>query len=186
MKLEDYQRAHARSARTSEVKNWVRRVWAGLTVVAILALSGCTSGVAISSPQETRPAAAATVEPAEHQLVIIAVDFDPALDSSQLAAGGGVSLMVAVENRGYSDESVVRLSARLLDPGADSTSSELLNETVILTELAAGQTRVVRFPQVSTFPLLESYRLEVTVDPAPGEVETGDNFRVYDIVISGQ
>jgi hypothetical protein len=37
---------------------------------------------------------------------------------------------------------------------------------------------------VSTFPLLNRYRLEVALEPVAGEAETDDNFRTYEITVS--
>lgn len=175
---------HRFDAAAPGLRSTLGRFWKGLMIVAAVALSGCVSNVAVTSSSDAQPLPVPTVEPSEHQLGIVAVDFDPSLDSVRIAPGDGVTLMVAVENQGQSDESSVYVTARLLDPGAETGASELLNETVVLTELLSGQLQVVRFPQVSAFPLLNRYRLEVVLEPVAGETETRDNFRTYEITVS--
>ena len=78
-----------------------------------------------------------------------------------------------------------RFLPRLLDPGAAPEALAILDETVVLTDLAAGQIRVARFSHATGFPLLTSYRLEVAVDPVPGELQTDDNYRTYEVVVPG-
>jgi hypothetical protein len=154
--------------------------WLGLLVGVAIVLSGCLSDIA---PEQPPPVA--TVEPAEHQLRIIAVDFDPPLDYTQLVSNDGVTLMVAVENQGQGDETGVRVSARLLNPNVVSQAVGILDETVVLTEVPAGQVRVARFSHATGFPLLARYRLEVAVEPVFGELQREDNFRVYEIIVPG-
>ena len=149
-------------------------------------LAGCTSEIAPVGPASPPPPAAATVEPVEHQLRIVAIDFDPPLDYAQVVSNDGVTLLVAVENQGQRDEANVRVSARLLDPGAEPEALDILNETVVLTDLAPGQVRVARFSQAAGFPLLTRYRLEVAVDPVPDELQTDDNYRTYEVVVPGR
>ncbi len=161
------------------------RAWRGALIGVAVLLSGCVSDIAPTGSFDAGPPTAATVEPAEHQLRIVAVDFDPALDYAQIVSNNGVTLMVAVENQGRSDETDVRVSARLVDPSATPEEPDILNETVVLTDLAAGQIRVARFLHTSGFPPLARYRLEVAVEPVAGELQTDDNFRTYEIVIPG-
>jgi hypothetical protein len=184
MKSQDHRCEFAPLAAVTGWGSTVGRYWKGLMIVAVVALSGCVSSVSVMSSPDAQPLTVPTVEPSEHQLGIVAVDFDPPLDSVRIAPGDGVTLMVAVENQGQSDESNVYVTARLLDPGVEPAASELLDETVVLTKLLSGQLQIVRFPQVSAFPLLDRYRLEVTLEPVAGETETDDNFRTYEIIVS--
>jgi hypothetical protein len=155
--------------------------------LSIVVLTGCVSDVAVTGAPGLAPTAATTATPEEHGLGVIAVDFDPALEYDQILLDGGVSLLVAVQNSGLSDEADVQVTARLIDPAADAADAAdalLLNETVIVPAIEAGELQVVRFSQVTQLPLRDSYRLEVSVAPVSGEDNTSDNDRSYDIVIS--
>jgi hypothetical protein len=185
MKLEDTHHDSANRVVRQGGRRHVWRVCGGLLIGAILALSGCVSDIGITTSSGARPVAVATVEPAEHQLRIVAVDFDPPLSYAQISPDDGVTLMVAVENQGRRDEANVQVSVRLVDPSGYSGTSHVLDETLVLTELSAGQISVVRFSRASGFPLLDRYRLEVAVGPVADELETDDNFRTYEIVIPG-
>jgi hypothetical protein len=134
----------------------------------------------LQSPAST-PVAITTVVPQPHNLAIVAVDFDPPLDYTKILANGGVTLLVAIENRGQSAEANVSLRARLLDP-ADG-SRELLNETVEVRSLAAGEVSIVRFTPVSDLPARNHYHLVVEAQPVHGETDNSDNYRTYDIVL---
>ena len=161
-------------------------------VVLLVALSGLTGCVprleVLQSPvaapypeQRGMLLPVATVAPQKHALAILGVDFDPSLDVAEMLSNGGVTLLVAVQNRGIEAESDVRVTARLVD--ASSSAQELLVETVVLYALAPGEVRVVRFTQVSNLPRRESYKLLVHVEPVQGESETADNSRSFDIVV---
>ncbi len=128
-------------------------------------------------------AAVSTVAPPEHGIAVLAIDFDPPLDSDEILTSSGVTLLVAVENQGTSDEQDVPVKALLLDVSDNATERELFDETVTIPSLEGGELRVVRFTQVSQVPLLESYRLLVRVEPVPGEVDLRDNTRTFDIVV---
>src|SRR6476646_5478428 len=72
-----------------------------LAVASFGALSGCgnvsvTDRTPPNPPQQPRP----PLTHETHDLAIAAVDFDPALNSHQLPAGGHYYLLVAVENKG--------------------------------------------------------------------------------------
>jgi len=152
--------------------------------VALLVLTGCASGVIVSPGPGPTPLAAATAAPVPHDLSVIGVDFDPPISDVQSIAAGGVRLMAAVENQGLEDETQVRVTARLLDPEAGLEARELLNDTVMVPLLRAGELTVVRFPQVNVLPSRRLYRLELQVEPIAGEHHTEDNFRVYDVTIA--
>ena len=144
--------------------------------------AGCSSRIEVVQPDGLPLSAVATVAPREHGVTILAIDFDPPLDSADILTSSGVTLLVAVENQGISAEHDIPIEAMLLDVAGES-QRELYEETVIIPELAAGELRVVRFTQVSQVPLLESYRLRVSAAPVPGEVDLADNTRTFDIVI---
>jgi len=152
-------------------------------LLVLVVLPGCTSAVEVLQPAAATPQAVATVAPCAHELAVLAVDFDPPLNSTRILSGGGVTLLVAVENRGLSEEKEVSVSARLLAPNDQTGPRELASETVYVKSLAAGEVRVVRFNQVSQLPQHESYQLVVQIKPVAGETDTADNVRSYDIVV---
>ena len=162
--------------------NWRNRI--GLVVfLSLFTLLGaaCSPTLEVVPHGAMRPMPFATVAPQQHDLAIVAVDFDPPLDLAQILSSGGVTLIVAVENRGRYAESNVPLTAQLLDPSDDMRG--LTHETVYLNRLEPGTLRVVRFTQVSDLPVREHYQLVVSLAPVPGETLTDDNSRGYDIAV---
>jgi hypothetical protein len=135
------------------------------------------------SAEAASPLAIATVAPAEHNLAVVGVDFDPPLDAARIVSDGGVTLLVAIENQGISAESNVTVTARLLDPQAFADSVPLLFEAVEVKALAPGEVRIVRFPQVTDLPLRSRYQLSVELASVPGEDDVTDNSRAYDIIV---
>jgi hypothetical protein len=101
-----------------------------------------------------------------------------------VSANGGVTLLVAIQNRGLSTETNVRVAARLMDPS--DRYRELVGEVVTLPVLTPGAVRVARFTQVSALPRRTTYRLLIQVEPAAGEADTADNAAGFDIVVHGQ
>jgi hypothetical protein len=151
-----------------------------LSVFALL-LASCTPSLEVVPAHNAPVAAVSTVTPQQHDLALVAVDFDPPLDFAQIRNNGGVTLVVAVENRGQSAEADVRINAYLQD--LDDQLRELSREAVLLGQLNPGALRVVRFAQVSDLPLRERYRLVVSVEAVAGETDIANNSRNYDIVI---
>jgi len=151
-----------------------------LFVLALL-LASCTPNLEVVPNARVPLTPVSTVTPQQHDLAIVAVDFDPPLDFAQIRNNGGVTLLVAVENRGQSAEADVRITAQLQDP--NDQLRELSSEAVMLGQLNAGALRMVRFTQVSDLPLRERYRLVVSVEAVAGETDIANNSRSYDIVI---
>jgi hypothetical protein len=119
--------------------------------------------------------------PAEHDLAILAIDFDPPLDHTELwTQRGQVTLLIAVENRGLSQEEGAMVSAELADLHQTDT---LLRQSTTLSGLAPGEIEVVRFGGISNLPYRRAYRLEVGVSPCEGEWALGDNSKVYELII---
>ncbi len=152
-----------------------------ILLVALSGLTGCVPRLEVLQSPVATPLPVATVAPEQHALAILGVDFDPSLDVAEMLSNGGVTLLVAVQNRGLETESNVYVTAHLVD--ASGSAQELLVETIVLYILAPGEVRVVRFTQVSNLPRRESYKLLVHVEPVQGESETADNSRSYDIVV---
>ena len=99
----------------------------------------------------------------EHDLAILAIDFDPPLDHMELwAQREQVTLLVALENRGLFLEEEAKISAELCDL---HQSDPLLRQSTTLTSLAPGEVEVVRFSGISNVPYRKGYQLEVKVSP---------------------
>jgi hypothetical protein len=143
-------------------------------------LLGCTPSIEVVQPVSPLPPP--TVQPDERALAIVGVDFDPPLEGGQVLSSGGVTLLVAVENRGRQVEPAARVTARLYDPASPS-SADLVSETITARALQPGEVRVVRFTQVTNLPVRAKYKLAVEVAPVPGEHERDDNARIYDIIV---
>ncbi len=159
-------------------------VMAGLILIIISAtLLGCQPTIEVVTPAVTPVLPAVTAVPQAHALAIIGVDFDPALDYSQILSNGGVTLLVAVENQGQATETNVELRARLLDTADAANPRELLNDTVLIRSLQPREVRVVRFAQVTDLPLRERYKLVTELAPILGEQELSDNARSFDIFV---
>ena len=159
-------------------------VLSGLILIVISAtLLGCQSAIEVVTPAVTPVLPAVTAVPQAHAVAIIDVDFEPALDYSQIVSNGGVTLLVAVENQGLATETNVALKARLLDTADETNPRDLLNETVLIRSLSPHEVRVVRFGQVTDLPLRERYKLVAELSPVPGERELSDNARSFDILV---
>ena len=167
------------SAPTVGRRSWVGRGIAWL--ISGLALIGCAPNIEIT--QDLTPPPLATAVPQAHALAIVGVDFDPPLEYAQVVANGRVTLLVAIENRGQSDEHDLTLSARLLDGGGGMGRLELLNERLMLERIGAGEVQVVRFSPVTQLPRRQNYQLQVTLSPAVGEIDLSDNQRTYEITV---
>jgi hypothetical protein len=158
------------------------RVGLGISLLVLASLlASCTPSLEVVPDHNAPLAPVSTVAPQQHDLAIVAVDFDPPLDLTQIRDHGGVTLVVAVENRGQSAETDVRINAYLQDP--DDHLRELSREAVMLGQLNAGALRVVRFAQVSDLPFRERYRLVVSAEAVAGESVITNNSLSYDIVI---
>lgn len=160
------------------------RSLAGLALLfSLAALPACQPSIEVLPPRPSLPLPVATVAPAEHSVAIIGVDFDPPLDYAQIIASGGLTLLVAIENRGLLAEPYLEATARLLDPDEADVAAVLLDETLIARDLAPGEIRVLRFTQVRTLPPRTRYELVVQLSDVPGDVASEDNVRRYDILV---
>jgi hypothetical protein len=153
-------------------------------ILCSLFLSGC-GGMEITEQMPQAPLSKATETndslPAEHDLAILAIDFNPPLDYKDLwAEVGEVTLLIAVENRGLTQEQNVEVSASL---GAPRRSETLLRQSTTLKALAPGEVQVVCFGGISNVPYRSAYRLEVQVSPAAEESILANNVKIYDLTI---
>lgn len=120
--------------------------------------------------------------PEEHDLAILAVDFDPPLDDYEqlLDNPDGITLMIAVENTGLSTELDVLIDAHL---STDEGETILVEGQAEIASIAPGETQVVRFTDIPCPPYRPVYRLSVRAVAVPGEANLVDNSRVYDLHI---
>ncbi|HIQ04363.1 MAG TPA: hypothetical protein EYH31_01560 [Anaerolineae bacterium] len=116
---------------------------------------------------------------------VLAVEFDPPLEYERILASGGISLLVAVENRGSRTEFNVPVYASLLDPEVEGEESILLQTTRVIQHIEPGDVVIVRFERFGELPLRSEYRLRVQVPVWQDEVNKRDNDCSYDISITG-
>ena len=154
-----------------------------VVMLCSLSLSGCgTMEIQEQVPAPTTEGAMREPSPpAEHDLAILAIDFDPPLDYRDLwAEREQVTLLIAVENRGLSQEKEIEVSAKLSDP---RKSKVLLEQSTILPSLVPGEVKVVRFTGISNVPHRPAYRLEVNVSAVEGEWALANNTKIYELTI---
>jgi len=164
----------------------LRLFWClGALLLVLIALTGCVE----VEVRDATPAAGAPElfdsplpgEDKEHNLAILAVDFDPPLDYQQLIIKRrSIALLVAVENRGASTERDVAVRAQLSSP---EDPDLLFSQGASISSIAPGEIQVVRFARFGQIPYHQFYRLEVTVDPVEGESDLIDNSKAFDIEI---
>jgi hypothetical protein len=154
--------------------------------VVIVWTSGCRSDVKITQqppPNQTAQAASAR-RPADHDLSLLAIDFDPPLDQLELMAGRGVILLAAVQNNGQSVERDIPVTARLFDAEKPGRRPILLLEsTAYLDEIAPGEIAIVRFDRLTSLPVRARYDLQVEMGSVAGETELMDNTQTFEVVV---
>jgi len=168
------------------LRPWVSRL--GLLLVtlgAYIVASGCGS-VQVTDQTPTNPAPS-NVSPApntdeRHDLGIIGVDFDPALNIDRLLANQPVNLVVGVENLGNRRESSFTVRAVLYN---EDRTQVLMTDTKRISSLAAGDLTTVRFSRNDAPPRYNRYILMVDVDAVSRENNTSNNHRVLNIEIRG-
>lgn len=165
----------------------IRCIWfvTVIMMLASLSLAGC-AGVEIvdRAPVSLDTMSLSKVRTAvdEHDLAVLAIDFDPSLDYEQIMVGGEqATLLVAVENIGLQTEADVKVKARLSTYEDDTP---ILEKTCRIDIIAPGQIKIARFKDISRVPYRQAYRLKVWVLPVPGEVGMANNQRSYDLYIT--
>lgn len=151
-----------------------------------LLLAGCVQVSVLdrtASPEDQVLAAALNTRE-EHDVAILAVEFDPPLDALQAVTDASqVTLRVAVENKGYRKETEVQVVVRLL---ASQTDELLQSETQTLSSLSPGEIQVLQFRGVLSSPGGVRYRLEISADAVSGETRVLNNYKSYEIRITGR
>jgi hypothetical protein len=147
-----------------------------LLAALLLVTIGCNRITVIDAGGSAPPAAATQVPSAAHDLAISGIDFDPPLDKLGGLPAGDFLLLVVIENRGTEREQNVQVNLRLT---GDSPQDVVLQGSRRLPELAAGQTRVERFPFHLPIAPRSAYQLTVEVEPVTDEAVLANNTRTY-------
>ncbi len=165
----------------------MRCIWLVTVILMLtsLALAGC-AGVEIVDRApvslDTMSLSRVRTPVDEHDLAVLAIDFDPSLEYEQIVVKGEqATLLVAVENIGLQTEVNVKVKARLsvLDDDAP-----ILEKTCYIDTIAPGQIKIARFKDISRVPYRRAYRLRVWVLPVLGEVGRANNQKSYDLYIN--
>lgn len=117
-----------------------------------------------------------------HDLGIIAVDFDPALDVERIVANEPIKLLVGVENLGNRPETGVMVRATLYN--GDRTRI-LMTQSQRISSVTAGNVKIVEFLRGDAPQRYNSYVLVVDIDPVARENNTTNNHRTLNIAVSG-
>jgi hypothetical protein len=165
----------------------MRCIWFVMVIMMLtsLSLAGC-AGVEIV---DRAPASLATLSLSkartsvdEHDLAVLAIDFDPPLEYEQIMVKGEqATLLVAVENIGLQTEADVKIKARL---SAYEDDTPILEKTCHIDTIAPGQIKIARFKDISRIPYRQAYRLKVWVLPVLGEIGMANNQKSYDLYVN--
>jgi len=163
----------------------MRYVWLPVLAVALVLLSGCVkikvidrTMATVLPPVELEAAANAD----EHDLAVLAIDFDPPLEYEQIMASReGITLLVAVENTGGNSENNVTVQAEL---STDDGQTIILEDEDQIPTIAPGEIKIVRFKSLGDIPYRTAYQLKVQVAPVTGEARTANNQKSYDLYVT--
>jgi hypothetical protein len=155
-------------------------------VLATLISSGCVNIEVIDRTPSTRDSISAAGEEAvdEHNLAVLAVDFDPPLEYEEIVAcksrGEGITLLVAVENTGLHTERDVTIEAQLSERSGETV---FLHKQGTVEAIVPGEIKIVQFKDTD-IPFSYEYLLQVSAVPVTGETRLGDNLKKYDLLIT--
>lgn len=160
----------------------LRRLRVALLLSLLLSglLAGCSQIQIESRPLDLLTSAeqSALAKPSEHDLAILAIDFDPPLDTiASIRDLDGVNLIIAVENSGLATERDLTVRAELRLDNRDP--APVLVRLTTIDEIAPGEIRVVRLRGLSEIPIRSEYWLKVRALPVVGESSVADNQRIY-------
>lgn len=165
----------------------MRCIWlvAVILMLASLSLAGCAEVQIVDRPSvslDTLSLSKVKTPVDEHDLAVLAIDFDPPLEYEQIVVRGEqATLLVAVENVGLQTATDVKVKARL---SAHEDDTPILEKTCRLDTIAPGQIKIARFKDISRIPYRPAYLLKVWVLPVPGEIGTANNQKSYDLHIT--
>jgi len=158
-----------------------RRLWL-VVAIALLAMSLPSGCLQVEVLDLRRSEAVPTLIPrpsaGEHDLALLALDFEPPLEGEGMPRGEEVTLLVAVENMGVWTETNVRVEARL---SSYDGKEVLLKRTGYINVIAPGEIKVVRLRSPVRIPYRSVYLLEVHVSPVEREVHSANNYKSYEI-----
>jgi hypothetical protein len=167
------------------------RIWFVVVIVMLtsLSLAGCAEIKIVDRTSDSlntlslSSSKSKVITPVEeHDLAVLAIDFDPPLDYEQIVVEGEqATLLVAVENIGLQTEADVKVKARL---SASEDDALILERTCYIGAIAPGQIKIARFKDISRIPYRQEYLLKVWVLPVPGEAGVANNQRSYDLYIT--
>jgi hypothetical protein len=165
----------------------IRCIWLVTVIMMLtsLSLAGCAEVRIV----DRAPASLDTLSPSEartpvdeHDLAVLAIDFDPSLEYDQIVAKGEqATLLVAVENIGLQTATDVEVKARL---SAYEDDTLLLEKTCHIDTIAPGQIKIARFRGISDISYRPAYRLKVWVLPVSGEIGMANNQKSYDLLVN--
>jgi hypothetical protein len=168
-------------------RHWRHTAALILLSVAAIWISGCASSIQVidRTPSTAQPTPSPYVQDAnEHNLAVLAVDFDPPLEYDEILAarnrGEGITLLVAVENTGSVTEWNVVVEVELL---RGESGELILNQEGSVDAVAPGEIKLVRFKDTE-IPFSYRYQLKVRVLPVDGETRLADNAKSYDLVVT--
>jgi hypothetical protein len=151
-----------------------------LSVLLTGVLTGCTQiQIETRSPDALNTVSQAIpVTPLEHDVAILAIDFDPPLDTvASVQDLSVVHLLVAVENSGLSVERDLTVVVELRLDNRDP--SPALVRVASIEQIAPGEVKVIRLRDLSDIPIRAEYWLKVRILPVAGEEDIADNQRIY-------
>ncbi|MBN1933743.1 MAG: hypothetical protein JW934_03710 [Anaerolineae bacterium] len=157
-----------------------------LLVLSAFALNGCIQIQVIDRTPAVSEPVKETNKPQiqEHDLAVLAVDFDPPLDYNKIMErkklGEGITLLVAVENTGVSTENDVTVQISL---SKDQEQTPFLKQSGIISSIAPGEIKIIHFKD-NDIPLSYEYHLQVDVNPAKDETRLINNQKNYDLLIT--
>ncbi len=149
-----------------------------LTLIMGLVLTTSCAGVQMDIQGATRANSLAIGEEnrGEEQIAIIGIDFDPPLDYAEATRMQGITMLVALENRGEERIEGARIKARL-KTGEHTT--KMLQRMGVLPDLPPHTVVVYRFPRLRNIPIRHTYVLDISVQSADGQQVLGH--RLYKI-----
>jgi len=155
-------------------------------LLAAMFVSGCINIQIIDrTPSTIEPTPAVPEQDIEeHNLAVLAVDFDPPLDYDEIIArrdrGEGITLLVAVENNGATAERGVSVEVTLSKDGGNTL---FLHKEESIDVIAPGEIKLVHFKDTE-IPFSYEYQLRVQVVAVDGETRVTDNVKSYDLLIT--
>ncbi len=155
-------------------------------VMVAVVLSGCIQVQVVertlASTEETPFAQEQRSE--EHNLAVLAVDFDPPLEYEEIMArrdrGEGITLLVAIENTGAVAEDDVVVEVEL---SKDKGKTLFLHKQALIDSVVPGEIKLVHFKDTE-IPFSHEYQLRVCVEPVDGETRVMDNEKSYDLLVT--